>query len=553
MRSIPARMVLLASGLVITLLLPAAKAEQAAAQRRPNIVWITVEDMSLRLGCYGDATVPTPRIDRLAGQGVRYTRAFGTYGVCAPNRHTLILGMYPTSTGAMAMRTWKRTAALNMIKDPELLAIPTYEATPPAVARCFTEYLRAAGYFCTNNKKTDYQFRDPVTAWDQSGDSAHWRNRPQRDTPFFSVFNLTVTHESGTFKQRSPRITDPAHVELPPYYPDVPALRGDLARHYDNIAVMDGQVGRVLDELQQDKLSESTIVFFFSDHGDGLPRMKRWVYDAGIHVPLIIRYPDQQQAGTTNGELVSFVDFAPSLLSLVGLPIPAHMQGQAFLGPARRTPRKYIYAARDRMDPAPETIRAVRDKQFKYVRNYRPELPYIGFIPYRDRAAGMQELLKRIAANSLGPDQWQFASRSKPLEELYDTQADPHEIHNLAADPRHFAKLSELREAHRTWTEETVDLGHMPETELIKRLWPPEGVQPATGDPRVHVRPGKNSQRRVTLTCATPGASIAYRLRESDGWSLYARPFEVRTGQRLWTQANRLGWKHSQVVVAHIK
>jgi len=549
MRSVPVRLVLVVGVLVMTHVPPAVM----AAPRLPNIVWITVEDMSLRLGCYGDATVPTPRIDRLAGQGVRYTRAFGTYGVCAPNRHTLILGMYPTSTGAMAMRTWKRTAALDQIKDPELLAIPTYEATPPAVARCFTEYLRAAGYFCTNNKKTDYQFRDPITAWDQSGDSAHWRNRPHQDTPFFSVFNLTVTHESGTFRQRSPRITDPAQVTLPPYYPDVPALRSDLARHYDNIAVMDGQVGRVLDELQQDKLDESTIVFFFSDHGDGLPRMKRWVYDSGIHVPLIIRYPDQQQAGTTNGQLVSFVDFAPSLLALAGLPIPDHMQGRAFLGRNRPAPRKYIYAARDRMDPAPETIRAVRDKRFKYVRNYRPELPYIGFIPYRDRAAGMQELLKRIAANSLGPDQWQLASRSKPLEELYDTEADPHEIHNLAADPRHFDKLSELREAHRAWTEETVDLGHMPESELIKRLWPPAGVQPVTQDPQVDVRQARDAQRRVTLSCASSGASIAYRLRESDAWSLYVRPFEVRAGQRLWTQANRLGWKHSQVVVADIK
>ena len=523
-----------------------------ASERRANILWITVEDMSPRLGCYGDRTVPTPRVDRLAAQGVRYTRAFGTYGVCAPNRHTLILGMYPTSTGAMAMRTWKRTAALDKITDPELLAIPTYEATPPAAARCFTEYLRAAGYFCTNNKKTDYQFRDPVTAWDQSGDKAHWRNRPNPDVPFFSVFNLTVTHESGTFAQRSPQVTDPSQVSLPPYYPDVPALRTDLARHYDNIAVMDRQVGRILDELEQDKLADTTIVFFFSDHGDGLPRMKRWVYDSGIQVPLIIRYPRREGAGTTNEELVSFVDFAPSMLSLTGLEIPAHMQGSAFLGPRRRPPRKYIYAARDRMDPAPETIRAVRDKRFKYVRNYRPELPYIGFIPYRDRAAGMQELLRLIMAQKLGPAQWQLSSQSKPLEELYDTEADPHEIHNLAADPQHFGKLSELREAHVQWTETTSDLGHIPETELIKRLWPPAGVQPVTHAPQVKVGNPQGRQCRVTLTCETPGASIAYRLRKSDGWSLYVRPFEARQGQQIWTMANRLGWKHSPVVTTDV-
>ena len=381
------------------------------ANERWNILWITCEDMSPRLGCYGDKTVPTPGIDQLAAESVRYTRAFGVYGVCAPNRHALITGMYPTSTGAMAMRTWRRTAALDQIKDPKLLAIPTYEATPPAGAHCFTEYLRAHGYYCTNNVKTDYQFRDPVTAWDESSGDAHWRNRPTPQTPFFSVFNFTVTHESGTFEQRSPIVTEPSQVRLPPYYPDDPMLRRDLARHYDNIAVLDQQVARLLQQLQDDQLMENTIIFFFSDHGDGLPRMKRWVYDSGIQVPLLIRYPNNKQAGTTNGELVSFVDFSPSVLSLVGIPIPEHMQGQAFLGAKKCPPRKYIYAARDRMDPAPETIRAVRDHRFKYVRNYRPDLPYIGFIPYRDRAAGMKSLLQLIDQKQLGPRHWQFSSQ----------------------------------------------------------------------------------------------------------------------------------------------
>ncbi|MCG6926050.1 MAG: sulfatase-like hydrolase/transferase [Acidobacteria bacterium] len=198
----PVRSVLL---LGLLLLLPT----PAAAAKGPNILWVTVEDMSPRLASYGDHTVSTPRLDRLAREGVRHTRAFGVYGVCAPNRHALIMGMYPTSTGAMAMRTWKRTAALDQITDPELLAIPTYEATPPPEARCFPEYLRAAGYFCTNNAKTDYQFQDPMTAGDESGTEAHWRHRPRADVPFFSVFNFTVTHESGTFEPRSPAVTDP--------------------------------------------------------------------------------------------------------------------------------------------------------------------------------------------------------------------------------------------------------------------------------------------------------------------------------------------------------
>lgn len=519
----------------------------------PNILWITVEDMSPRLGCYGDDTVPTPNVDRLASEGVRFTRAFGTYGVCAPNRHTIITGMYPNTTGAMAMRTWKRTGALSEITDPELLAIPTYEATPPPEVKCFTEYLRAAGYYCTNNSKTDYQFAPPITAWDESSQKAHWRNRPDKDTPFFAVFNHTVSHESGTFEKRSPIVVDPADVALPPYYPDTPLVRRDLARHYDNIAAMDSQVGKLLEDLKADRLADETIVFYYSDHGDGLPRMKRWVYDSGIHVPMIVRFPDGAKAGTTNGDLISFVDLAPTVLSLAGLKIPDYMQGRAFLGPKKGEPRDYIYASRDRMDPAPETIRAVRDKRFKYVRNYRPDLPYIGYIPYRDRAAIMQEILRLTKAGKLGPDQWQLTSLHKPLEELYDTESDPHEIYNLAADPQHFDKLAELRDAHEKWTARVNDLGHMPESELIKKLWPPDGKQPTTADPVIETEALSRGVAKVVIGCKTEGASIAYRLKKDDRWLLYTGPFEVKETTKITARANRLGWKPSETVTEAVQ
>lgn len=514
----------------------------------PNVLWITCEDTSPRLGCYGDSTVPTPNLDRFAEQGVRYTHAFGVYGVCAPNRHAIILGMYPTTTGAMAMRTHSRTSALDKITDPELLAIPTYEATPPPQARCFTEYLRQAGYYCSNNSKTDYQFRTPVTAWDDSSDDAHWHNRPSKDTPFFAVFNITTPHESGTFQQRSPRQVDPASVPLPPYYPDTPLVRRDIARHYDNIAAMDDQVGRLLGQLQEDGLADETIVFFFSDHGDGLPRMKRWVYDSGLHVPFLVRWPDGQRAGTTDDRLISFVDLAPTVLSLVGIDIPDYIQGRAFLGDQSARPRQYIFAARDRMDPAPETIRAVRDHRYKYVRNYRPDLPYLGFIPYRDQAAVMQEIHRAIRENRLGPESWQLWSQNKPLEELYDCEEDPHEIHNLASDPRYFEKLAELREAHERWSAETGDLGHIPESVLIKRLWPPDGQQPVTADPEIMIQDGT-----VTISCATEGASIAYRIGEDGRWLLYSGPFQFSQGDdpseggSVHAQAIRLGWKKSGV------
>ncbi|MGH9174997.1 MAG: sulfatase-like hydrolase/transferase, partial [Vicinamibacterales bacterium] len=388
---------------------------------------------------------------------------------------------------------------------------------------------------------------------DESSPRAHWRGRAPGQ-PFFAVINITTTHEGQIrsteeqYRKNTARLKpgdfhDPARAALPPYYPDTPLVRRDLARHYDNLAAMDQQAGRILAELAADGLTDETIIFFFSDHGDGLPRSKRWVYDSGIHVPLIVRFPDGTDAGTVNEELVSFVDFAPTMLSLLGLKIPEHMQGQAFLGPKKTGPRKYVYACRDRMDPAPETIRAVRDERFKYIRNYRPDLPYVGYIPYRDQAAIMQEIHRLNRAGQLGPDSWQLWATKKPLEELYDTETDPYEIHNLASDPRYFEKLADLREAHQQWTRETGDLGHMPETELIKKLWPPDGKQPTTADPAIHVDGGT-----VTIRCETDGASIAYRLNRGDRWLLYTKPFQLGPNDRIEAQAIRLGWKKSGVV-----
>jgi N-sulfoglucosamine sulfohydrolase len=516
----------------------------ASVVARPNVVWITCEDMSPRLGCYGDTTVPTPNIDRLAQTSLRYTRAFGVYGVCAPNRHALIMGKYPSSTGAMAMRTWKRTSALSMITDPELLAIPVYEATPPDEAKCFTEYLRMAGYYCTNNSKTDYQMQTPVTAWDESSSKAHWRNRPTPDTPFFAVFNNTATHESKTFKASSPSVVDPDAISVPPYYPDTPAVREGLAWHYDNIVAMDRWVGQLMAELEADGLLENTYVFFFSDHGDGLPRAKRWVYDSGLHVPLLIRAP----TGTAGveGRLVSFVDFAPTVLALCGVSVPDHMEGVPFAGDQAER-RKYVFGFRDRMDPAPETIRAVRDERFKYVRNYRPELPYIGYLPYRDQAPIMQDIKRLMSAGELGADQWQFWAQRKPLEELYDTVADPHEIRNLAADPNYYAKLHEMRTAREAFVESYGDLGLLPESELIKHLWPPDGLQPTTPSPSFELRAEK-----LHLHCAEAAASIAYRTDNETRWHLYVEPVVAEGIDEVHARAIRYGWKESEIATANV-
>ena len=257
---------------------------------RPNFVWITVEDLSPHSASYGDSTVATPNVDRLAREGVRFTRFFATVPVCAPARSSIVTGMYPTSYGALHMRTMSRPADAG----DALAAIPPYEAVPPAGARLLPEYLRMHGYYATNNSKQDYQFRAPETAWDESSRRAHWRNRPDPEQPFFAVFNLEDTHESRVWQRADePLVVDPDSVDLPPYYPDTPVVRRDVARNYTNIQAMDRRVGEILQQLEDDGLLDETIVFFFSDHGDGLPRAKRSLHDSGLHVPFIVRWPEE--------------------------------------------------------------------------------------------------------------------------------------------------------------------------------------------------------------------------------------------------------------------
>ena len=541
-------------GLVFMSLLMCSQATAQTTPERPNILWITVEDMSPRLPAYGDSTAETPNISRLAAEGIRYTNAFVVAPVCAPSRASILTGLYPTSFGAQHMRTMTRTSAIDDVTDPELLAIPTYEAVPPPGVKAFTEYLRAAGYYCTNNSKEDYQFTTPITAWDASSREAHWRNRPDPNQPFFAVFNFTATHESQVWARADePWLIDTTKVDLPPYYPDTPVIRRDVARHYNNIQVMDGEVGELLDQLEEDGLTGETIIFFYSDHGDGLPRAKRWLYDSGLHVPLIVRFPngrfpDVRQAGTTEDDLVSLIDLPPTMLSLVGLPIPDYMQGQAFLGAARAAPRRYVYAAKDRMDPALDNARAVRDQRFKYIYNHHPERPFVQFLPYRDRMALMQELHRLNEAGELeGPPALWFR-KTKPQEELYDTATDPYEIRNLAGDAAYADTLQAMRAAFRTWEEETGDLGLIPETTLVKKLWPPDGIQPQT-EPVTFTYVDSVFTGSVTVTLASPteGASIAYALGDGDRWRLYTGPIRLTESTTLRAQAIRIGYEHSPI------
>jgi arylsulfatase A-like enzyme len=531
-----------------------------ADPKRPNILWVSFEDTNPFYGCYGDPVARTPNVDRLAAEGCRWSNTFSTTGVCAPSRSAVITGMYPISIGTMHMRT-----AHTHPQAPEL---PTpYSAVIPHYVRCFTEYLRAAGYYCTNNVKTDYQFDPPLTAWDDLSSTAHWSNRPDPNQPFFAVFNPTRTHESGMWPERTPEVAfDPADMRLPPYFPDTPKVREAIARMYTNIEHNDRYLGELLDQLEEDGLAQNTIVFHWSDHGP-LPRGKRWPYDSGIHVPMIVRWPGHLEPDSVSGQLLSTIDLGPTVLSLAGVGIPRHMQGHAFLGPQAVPPRDYVYASRDRYDESYDMIRAARDVRYKYIRHYRPELSYLLWIPYRNRHPILQEMWRLHMAGKLkGPQTLMFQPR--PVEELYDTQTDPFEIHNLAADPAYAPELERLRAALDAWIAKVGDMGALPESEMV-RQWYPDGVQPQTAAPvfvpicedSPGIEPATDGGTYVApllvqLYCATQGASVAYTFEESDDphWLLYTEPLRLPVGQTtIRTRAIRIGYKESEESIATFK
>jgi uncharacterized protein (TIGR02145 family) len=509
---------------------------RAPRPARPNVLCIVCEDISPRLGSYGDPVALTPVLDRLAREGVRFTRVFSSSGVCAPSRAALITGMYASAIGANNMRT----------SSADRVGLPSYEAVPPPAVRPFTEYLRAAGYYTTNNAKTDYQFQPPLTAWDESGRDAHWMNRPE-GMPFFSVFNLETTHESQVWDRADdPVVVPPERVILPPYYPDTPAVRRDVARVYSNVAIMDRQVGELLALLEAAGLADDTIVLFYSDNGGPLPRGKREMLDSGLQVPFMIRFPDGSNAGGVVDDLVAFVDVPATILSLAGVPVPKHMHGRPFWGDQKGPPREHVFAARDRMDERVDHVRAVRDRRFKYVRNYRTDLPRYQDIDYRRQMATMRDILRLRDEGKLDPVQSLWFEPTKPEEELYDTEADPHEVRDLAGDPAHRAPLERLRAALDGWLRETGDRPGRPEAELLEELWPGR-VQPRTVAPAIAWHDG-----RVVIDSPTPGSAVAYQIDgrglRPDHWRLYTGPFAARSGAVVTAAANRVGWAPSATV-----
>ncbi|MXW75081.1 MAG: sulfatase [Acidimicrobiaceae bacterium] len=571
---------------------------------RPNILWVSFEDTNPFYGCYGDPVARTPIVDQLAAEGTVYPLAFSTVGVCAPARSAVITGMYPISIGTHHMRTTHTNPAVPELPTP-------YSALLPPHVKCFTEYLRAEGWYCSNNWKTDYQFDEPRSAWDECSEAAHWRNRPDSDQPFFAVFNPHNTHESGMWTGMIDEITfDPAAVIVPPTFPDTPKVREALAQMYTQIEIADTYFGDLLAQLAEDGLADNTIVVHWSDHGP-LPRGKRWPYDSGIHIPMIVRWPDRVEAGAVSDQLVSSMDLGPSMLSVCGIQIPAHMHGQAFLGKTPAAPRQYIHASRDRHDSAYDRVRAVRDKRFKYLRNYYPQQPYVSWIPFRNAHPIMGELMRLHVLDELDAVPRQFMANSRPVEELYDCVNDPHETLNLANDPEQRNTLERLRDECDRWLADVGDLGEVAEAEMVA-AWYPDGVPQVPAPLLISITPtdpgstpvhgqknplveailglkedNSNSDSGVVAQLAyslseaaegadteetskdpqhlpveveapaliqihsgVQGASIEYRLNDDPHWKIYAGPIALQAGQSLTihTRADRIGYEPSPEV-----
>ena len=520
-----------------------------------NIIWISCEDIGPILSTYGNKAIKTPNIDRIAAEGVKYTNAYSTVGVCAPSRFSIITGMYPARLGAHNMRTGNH----NNFKFPEDVFhktnkgildtsgknVPEYEVVTPSYVKAFTEYLRAENYYCVNDDKCDYQFNAPFTAWDDVFGGGTYKNAP-KDAPFFYVKNHYISHESRIWLRKDKPLTvNPEEVTIPAYYPDIPIVRNDIARKYSNIEALDKEVGQLLDQLEADGVLDNSIIFFWSDHGGNLLRQKRAVGNSGLHVPLLIRYPDGYRAGEIDDRLVSLMDLGPTVMSLLGIKPPQHLDGRAFAGKYEQAPRKLIFGSADRFDESTDMQRSVLDGRYVYVKNFMPELPLIYRNKYREQIPMNAKLIALNQEKKLKGNASYIFMDTKPLEEFYDLQNDPYEVHNLAKDPNYATKIKGYRKALKDWQLEIEDKGFVPEHDLIEMFWP-EMKQPITQN----VTFKKNNKGTLKLNSLTEGASIGYQIGDDIGtnhWNLYHKPLRIDKSQKILARAIRIGYKTSEI------
>ena len=465
----------LAGGLYLTLFLALG---QAQADEKPNILWIVGENFSLDLACYGQKNVHTPNLDRLAKEGVRYTKVYATSPVCAPSRSALMTGWYATTTDMHHMRS-HRTDGFRL----------------PAGVRPITHLLQDAGYHTANithigerevgTGKLDLNFTQegPVYAGKDWGDL-------KKKQPFFAQINMPeaeydIYDRKSAEKQRvkwvgeewHPKIATPENVTPPPYYPEHQITREEWARYLNSVSGTDVRIGWILDQLKKDGLSDNTIIVFFSDNGRLDARGIHWCWDSGLHVPMIIHWPglanrpEQLTPGKVDDKMLSLLDLSATTLWMAGIAKPFGIQSRLFLGPNAEPERTYAFAARDRIDETQVRLRSVHDKRYHYIRNYTPGAGFPTLNRYKEKCFLVKPLMRRLHADGKLTGPAADLMKPFPKEMLYDTQADPHEIKNLADsnDPAHRDALKRLRAALATWQVATSDRGHIPEPEEVVR------------------------------------------------------------------------------------
>ena len=512
------------------MLLPVS-AGAAGQVERPNILVIVCEDISPYLGCYGDPVAVSPNLDNFARESIRHTGMFTTVGVSAPSRYSLITGRYSANDGANYMRinTFDKSA----------------EVMPPAGVKCYTEYMRRAGYYCTNNAKTDYQFKAPVAAWDEQGKKAHWKHAP-KDQPFFAIFNLESTHESKIWVNgKEPLSVSPEKVILPPYYPDCPEVRHDMAVMYSNITRMDGEFQALYDQLRESDRFENTIVIFYSDNGGPIPRGKRELYDSGSRVPFMIRFPDGTGAGTVNDNLNMFVDIPATILALAGVEIPDNIQGvPMYGGKGKITKRRYVFGATDRFDEQVEKRASIRDDRYLYVRNYMPGQSLYRPNAYRLHMPMMRAMEQWRDAGKLNDIQMQWFDPKAKSEYLFDCVEDPHNVHNLAEDKRYAKVLARMRKAFEKEWIEPYNQKWVTYTEAdFTRDARPNGVKQVCEKPEVVVENGM-----VQVKNLRDDYSASYRI-DGGRWQLYTAPFSPENGEKIEVIFERIGYVPATVSV----
>ncbi|MGF1760129.1 sulfatase [Photobacterium sagamiensis] len=533
----------------------------ALAADQPNILFLVAEDLSPRIGAYGDEIAETPNIDKLVAKGVKYTNVYTAAGVSAPSRAALITGAHPNAIGAGGMRP----------SDYHLNGGTRYLAVPPEEIKAFPELLRKAGYWTYENNKLDYQFSEglpetgPFTIWDKEGNNntdLDW-TAAKEDKPWFGMYAYLETHESGLLPRwdfdqdimaavmgimqwkwhlgYESNVT-PEDVTIPPYYPDSPGIRETIAQQYNNVATMDTIIGDLLAKLEADGEADDTIIIWTTDHGDGFPRVKREGNNVSLQVPMTIYWPEKWRPkhikpGTTDDQIISFIDLAPTILAMGGAEQPDFMIGNNFVQ-ENGGGREYYFAAADRIEEAEERTRTVSDSKYKLILNYLdvPSYQYSGF---RAGMPMMRDLLALHEAGSLNEEQEQFF-KVRPKEQFFDLSNDPYELNNVIDEPQYAEDIERLRSEMARWQSEVADYAVITEKELALQFWP-DGIQPITESSELKIEGGK-----IVITNSNPAASVGYRVNGGD-WKLYTGPIEIKDGlEDVITKAVRYGWAESE-------